>query len=81
MLLPPAPHAVFYHRAVAVALVGKQSCAATIYGVSPVLNSTHLCRPPFTVPTNSPFSAPCGYSTHTGGPAPPPPSFPSPPFG
>ena len=29
------------------------------------------CRPPppFTVPTTTPFSSPCGYGTHTSGPA------------
>ena len=74
------PVLAFCHRAVAVASIGWHKCTATLYDVSPVPNSTHLCQPPFTLATNPPFSTPCGYGTHSGGPAGAPPLLPLTPF-
>ena len=38
-----------------------------LYGVSPVPNSTHFCRPSFTIPTTTPLATRCGEGTHTAG--------------
>ena len=62
LLFRPRPYTFCYCAGV-VAAMAKHNCLATLYGVSPVP------PPPFTVPTTTPFSSPCGYGTHTSEPA------------
>ena len=83
-VLPPPPPAIrpFAGASWLSSQLAKHKCASTLYCVSLALKGTHFCGPPFTLTTTSPFSTPCRYGTHNGGPAGAPrPSFPSPPFG
>ena len=67
------PPVAFCHRALVVASLAYHKCAARVYGVSTVPNSTLLCFIPFTFHTTTAFSTPFGFGTHTGGPAGAPP--------